>query len=94
MFWLKASIIVIVVSILGWGIYDLIAQTRMAQKEADTWSATLKKTIAENKILNEKIEYFKNPDNLVKEAKSQFNYRKPDEKLIIITPPETATPSE
>ena len=33
------------------------------------------------------LEYFSNPDNLEKELRSRFNFKKFGEKLIIIVPP-------
>lgn len=42
---------------------------------------------AENERLKGEINYFSNKDNLEKELRSRFNYRKPDEKLIIVVPP-------
>lgn len=33
------------------------------------------------------LEYFSNPDNLEKELRSRFNFKKPGEKLIIVVPP-------
>jgi len=32
-------------------------------------------------------EYYKNPANLEKELRTRFNYRSPDEKMIIMVPP-------
>jgi len=38
----------------------------------------------ENEFLRARIDYFKNPANLEKEARSLLNYKKPGEKLAII----------
>jgi cell division protein FtsB len=37
------------------------------------------------RVLSE-IEYFQNKENLEKEFKSRFNYRKPEEKMYILVP--------
>ncbi len=36
--------------------------------------------------LKEKISYYSNPRNLEKELRARFNYRFPNEKLIIVVP--------
>ena len=41
---------------------------------------------AENKVLEEDQQYLNNPDNLEKEVKYRGNWRKPDEKMIIVVP--------
>ncbi len=40
----------------------------------------------ENSDLESQINYFSRWENLEKELKSKFNYKKPDEKIMIITP--------
>lgn len=40
----------------------------------------------ENGKLQKQIEYFSRPENLEKELKARFNYRNPDEKMMIIVP--------
>ena len=40
----------------------------------------------ENSSIEKDITYFKNPKNLEKEARAQFNYALPGEKLIILVP--------
>lgn len=41
----------------------------------------------ENKDLKSDLQYFANPENLVKEFKSEFNYKNPGERMIIVVPP-------
>lgn len=41
----------------------------------------------ENLKLQADLEYFQEPENLAKELRSRFNYKKPGEKLIIVVPP-------
>ncbi|PIR88624.1 MAG: hypothetical protein COU09_01415 [Candidatus Harrisonbacteria bacterium CG10_big_fil_rev_8_21_14_0_10_44_23] len=42
----------------------------------------------ENADLTAEIQYFGIPDNLAKEFKSRFNYRRPGEKMFILVPEE------
>ncbi len=39
----------------------------------------------ENADLKAQVDYFSNPQNLEKELRSKFNYKKPDEQMMIIT---------
>ena len=40
----------------------------------------------ENIELEKDMEYFSDPHNLEKEARARFNYRAPNEKMIIVAP--------
>ncbi len=40
----------------------------------------------ENASIKEDISYFTDPQNLEKELRGEFNYKKPGEKMIIIVP--------
>ncbi len=40
----------------------------------------------ENSSLLEKKDYLSRPENLIKEAKAKFNYRLPQERVIIVAP--------
>ena len=46
----------------------------------------LEALVKENVDLRSEIEYFSHPENLEKELRSKFNYKKPDEKMMIIVP--------
>ncbi len=46
----------------------------------------LEALVKENINLRSEIEYFSHPENLEKELRSRFNYKKPDEKMLIIVP--------
>ena len=54
-----------------------------------TFTALKKKLISfkdENFRLQADLEYFQETENLEKELRSRFNYKKPGEKLIIVVP--------
>lgn len=59
-------------------------------KEADKELALVEN---DNTDLKEKIGYYANPRNLEKELRARFNYRLPNEKLIIVVPKKEATSS-
>lgn len=68
-----------------------MSEKRALRKEVAELRSELKNLESENRELISKIEYFKKPENLLKEIKSQFNYREEGEGLIIIVPNATAT---
>ena len=58
---------------------DLQAEFFKVKKQVDILAS-------ENVLLEKNIVYFQNPKNLEKEARAQFNYALPGEKLIIVVP--------
>lgn len=79
---------------LGWGLYGLRQERASIEGEVNELLTRVEKLKTENAELKSDIEYYQNPENLVKELKSQFNYRAPDEKMLIIVPtgPTTTNP--
>ena len=76
---------------LVWQLFNLYRQNK---KLGDTLSAIDIKTDffkKENSELQSDLEYFSRSENLEKEIRSRFNYKKPGEKLIIIVPLKEAT---
>ena len=61
------------------------------EKQVQELNVSLKTLADENQSLVSVIDYFKNPENLLKELKSQFNYKETGEKLIIVVPSGTST---
>lgn len=59
---------------------------RALQNELQVLDARLGALHDENAQLRAQIDYFSKPENLEKELRARLNYRKPDEKLIIIVP--------
>ena len=86
-FW-KTIIFVMIIILLGTGIYKLWLQNKELEGQVDEFSACLYEIQNENRQLEDRISYFQNPENLLKEIKSQFNYREQGEEMIIIVPSE------
>ncbi|MDI6734103.1 MAG: septum formation initiator family protein [Patescibacteria group bacterium] len=84
-FW-RFLIILVIFAVLSWGVYNLIIERKSLEAEISKLSLTVFSLREENKSLTENIEYFKRPENLIKELKSQFNYKEAGENLIIIVP--------
>ncbi|MFH1162423.1 MAG: septum formation initiator family protein [Candidatus Jorgensenbacteria bacterium] len=81
------GVLAVMVVLLGWGVYTLASEQNALESDWEGLQATLVALQSENASLREKIEYFRQPENLLKEVKSQFNYTEAGEKLLIIIPP-------
>ncbi|MEE8131933.1 MAG: septum formation initiator family protein [Candidatus Paceibacterota bacterium] len=79
-------VIVIVIVMLLTYIYFSFQEQRQLKENLSNLSAQIKTLVEENKHLKSEIEYFSEPENLEKELKTKFNYRKPGEKMMIIVP--------
>jgi len=82
-----------IISILMVLLLALLTQIYFTFKERNQLKSKLQTLTAEAQILNKEnseieseIEYFKQPENFEKELRSKLNYKKPGEKMIIITP--------
>ena len=94
MSWWQWLIILAVVGLLGVGAYDLLEDSASLRKEAEALEVSLNKLQEENKDLISRMEYFQHPENLLKELKSQFNYREIGEGLIIIVSDNSTSTNE
>ncbi|MEK7542969.1 MAG: septum formation initiator family protein [Patescibacteria group bacterium] len=82
----RSIIIVLVVALLGVGIYNLQQQRKTLNAEAADLRAKFEKLKTEKNITIADIEYFKKVENRLKEAKKQLNLVRTGEKLIIVVP--------
>lgn len=77
------SIIIVVASVQMFGLfrkgYDMGKQLRASKEKMDMLTK-------ENEELQAQLEYFSRKENLEKELRAKFNYKRPDEKIMIITP--------
>lgn len=83
----------IVLGFMGWGIYNLVVEQKTLTTEIVKLREMNTRITDENASLLSQIEYYKHPENLVKQLKSQFNYHAPDEKLLIVVPRNTTMPT-
>jgi cell division protein FtsB len=83
---LKIVLIVGLLGLVGWGLLNLEIQNRQLQNKTASLQTKAGALEKENQSLKENIEYFSQPENLMKELKSLFNYRQPGEKMMIIVP--------
>lgn len=79
-------IIIIVLAVSVYQLYQLYSQ-RVSLKsrfhKLDNETAAL---VKENAEIKENLEYYQNPENLAKELKSKFDYKRPGEDMYIIVP--------
>jgi len=67
-------------------VYFILKERNQLKTELNGLSSRLDSLLKENNDLQSEIEYFSHPENLEKELRLRFNYRKPDEKMMIIVP--------
>ncbi len=82
----KPIAIMVVVALLGWGLYNFTVQKDALEREVGELRREVQALSDENRSLASDIEYYQRPENLLKELKSQFNYREAGEGLIIVVP--------
>ncbi len=85
--YLILAVFIIAIGFVGYQIYgiaidytDLVAKISVARTEAE-------RIAGENANLAERIQYLGKPENLIQEIKRKFNFRLPEERMIIVAPP-------
>ena len=82
----QIAIIVVIAGVLGWGLVGFSSDRKTLERALADLSQKTEKLRSENRELEDRLVYLNHPRNLVKELKSQFNYREEGEKLVIIVP--------
>jgi hypothetical protein len=67
-------------------IYKFWGQAGVSEKGYLDFKAKLDAAKSDEAKLQADLNYYMNPANLEKELRARFNYRSPDEKLLIIVP--------
>lgn len=86
---MKAALAVILIMVLAGllvQVYFIFKEKSQLQAEILDLSKRIDFLKEENITIKSEIEYFSHPVNLEKELREKFNYRKPDEKMIIVVP--------
>ncbi|KKU19182.1 MAG: hypothetical protein UX31_C0010G0025 [Candidatus Nomurabacteria bacterium GW2011_GWA1_46_11] len=78
----------IVMTYLGYQVYILQSERLAIKGEFDEIQGQYGELQSDNERLQGDIEYLSDPHNLEKELRARFNYRSPNEKLIIVVPEE------
>jgi hypothetical protein len=71
---------------VGYQIYGVIGEYRQLSGEMTSIKTSADDLSVENEGLRERVQYLSEPENLINEIKSKFNYRFPDERTIIVAP--------
>ncbi|OGY65488.1 MAG: hypothetical protein A3A04_01700 [Candidatus Harrisonbacteria bacterium RIFCSPLOWO2_01_FULL_40_28] len=79
-------LLIISIGFLGVKIYAFNTERVLQKEKLGILNAEIDKGISENESLKADIQYFMNPYNLEKELRSKFNYKKSEEKMIIVVP--------
>ncbi|MDP2695945.1 MAG: hypothetical protein Q8O87_01690 [bacterium] len=89
---IKKTAILIVLSalflLIGFQVYTLNAKRIDLKNVLSDVNSQVGELEIDNDLLDADIEYFADPENLAKEFKSKFNYKRPGEELIIVVPKE------
>ncbi len=80
-------ILLLAVIALLWQLLQLYMQNSALKNNLGIIEEKSNSLIAENGKFQADLEYFASPENLEKELRSKFNYKKPGEKIIIVVPP-------
>ncbi len=85
---LTYSVSLLAIMYLGYQVYILQSEKFTIKSELDGIKAQFNELQANSEELKGDIEYLSDPHNLEKELRARFNYRYPEEKLIIVVPGE------
>ena len=86
---MKLAVVIILVILLGAVFiqgYLIFKERNQLKAEVLGVNDRLEALTKENNDLRLEIDYFSHPENLEKELRSKLNYKKPDEKMIIVVP--------
>ncbi len=85
---LTYAISFVVITYLGYQVYVLQSERVAIKGEFDEIQGQYSELQSDNERLQGDIEYLLDPHNLEKELRARFNYRSPNEQLIIVVPEE------
>lgn len=78
-------IVIVIVMALAY-VYFTFQEQRQIKGNLSNLNARIETLVKENEFLKSELEYFSEPENLEKELRTKFNFRKPDEKMMIVVP--------
>lgn len=81
-----AAILIIILMAVWVQIYFIFKERNQLKSRLDGLTLKANSLTEENEKIKSEIEYFSLPENLEKELRAKFNYKKPGEKMIIVVP--------
>ena len=88
-----AVLLGLVLIFVGVQVFSFVRQKQELNATLTDMQNRLAQEKSQEADLQSQTQYLENPTNLEKELRSQFNYKKPGETMIIIVPGQTSTPS-
>ncbi|MDD4930932.1 MAG: hypothetical protein PHG66_02110 [Candidatus Colwellbacteria bacterium] len=85
---LAAVALLVVIGFSAIQLYDVQREAMDLRSKVDGLQKEASAINDDNKRIIDKIDYLGKADNLIKELKTKFNYRLPEEKTIIVAPKE------
>jgi hypothetical protein len=86
-----AVILCVVFALVATQAWSFYGRERVLVRQLGEMRAQYESAEKNYESLQADYKYYQNPANLTKELRSRFNYRLPEEKMIIVVPPARAT---
>ena len=83
---LFSFMLLLILGLLLFQLYRFYGQRRQLSKNLNKTDEALSGLTEDNRKLQADLEYYLNQENLAKEAKSKFDYKRPGEKMMIVIP--------
>ena len=83
---LFSFILLLILGLLLFQLYRFYGQRRQLSKNLNKTEEALGGLTEDNRKLQADLEYYLDQENLAKEAKSKFDYKRPGEKMMIVIP--------
>jgi hypothetical protein len=90
---MAAALLVLLIGVVGSQLVAFWKKERHLSGEFRILETKFNEAQKNNDDLARELQYLANPLNLEKELRARFNFRKPDETLLIIVPPASSTVS-
>lgn len=78
--------LLVVLGVVGMQMLRLNAQRSVFAARLERLNSEVDALQADNAKIRSEIDYYATPENIIKEAKGLFNYKRPGETLMIIVP--------
>ena len=83
---LFSFMLLLILGLLLFQLYRFYGQRRQLSKNLNKTDEALGGLTEDNRKLQADLEYYLDQENLAKEAKSKFDYKRPGEKMMIVIP--------
>lgn len=79
-------VLILLMGVIGLQLFRLNGERQLLAEKAQKVKEEMEQLKAENEKVKSDIAYFSHPENLGKEIRSLFNYKKPGEEVYIVVP--------